>query len=243
MTHQIDTIETPDQAKLLPPIDFTIALTECVESVGVGLVSTERAQRLVPPPFKLLNNGAPVTPLVVLAMQGRGIAVADAAPSAGIIVQIGLIIAPPDGTGEINTFSLWHFTTHSLLARSLRKVGLNTQYVPTIHYNVTLGGKAGSTHITVPAPAQPELTLGGAISEASQPIAFNGSWWAKVDDSLLKLNSIVPSGLVREAQLTLATPADSPLGNLIGDATLSFAVLQRFNTFMHAQTQVSVRAG
>jgi hypothetical protein len=243
MTHLIDTIETPDQAKLLPPIDFTIALTECVESVGVGLVSSERAQRLVPPPFKLLNNGEPVTPLVVLAMQCQGIAVADAAPSAGIIVQVGLLIAPPDGTGEINTFSLWHFTTHSLLARSLRSVGLNTQYVPTIRYDVTLGGKAGSTQISVPAPAQPTLALDGVISAASQPIAFNGSWWAKVDNGLLKLNSIVPSGLVREVQLALTTHADSSLGHLIGDAALDFAILQRFNTFTHAQTQVSVYAG
>lgn len=103
-----------------------------------------------------------------------------------------------------------------------------------------LTGKAGSTQITVPAPTQPALTLAGAIHEPSQPITFNGSWWAKVDDGLLKMNSFVPASLVGEAQLTLTTHAASPLGHLIGGDTLTFAVLQRFNTFSLARTAVSV---
>lgn len=245
MTNQVNTMATAtnqvEQDKLIqPPPHLTIELSDCVESVGIGLVSAERAQRLLPPGLKLLNDGQPVTPLVVLGAQCQGIAVTGAVPSAGAYVQIGLVIAPPDGTGEINIFMLWHFTTHLTLVRSLKSLGLDSQHVPNLGYDVTLGGKAGSTRITVPAPAQPALILAGSITEPNEPISFVGNWWAKTERGLLKMNSTVPAALVSEAQLTLTTRADSALGRLIGDDTLDFAALQRFNSFKQAHTAVSV---
>ena len=38
MTNSIDTLQTLDQEKVLPPVNFTIQLMECVESVGVSHV-------------------------------------------------------------------------------------------------------------------------------------------------------------------------------------------------------------
>ena len=246
MTNQVNTM-TPsanqaEQTKIIqPPPQLTIELTDCVESVGIGLVNAERAQHLLPPGFKLLNDGGPVTPLVVLGAQCQGIAVTGAVPSPGAYVQIGLVIAPPDNTGEINILMLWHFTTHLTLARGLKSLGLNSQHLPTLDYDVTLGGKAGSTRITVPAPAQPPLILGGKISEPTEPISFAGNWWAKTERGLLKMSSTVPHALASDAQLTLTTRADNPLGRLIGADTLSFAALQRFNIFKQAQTAVSLQ--
>lgn len=242
MTTALDTIAPVAQESILPPVDFTIALTDGVENVGIGLVSTERAQPLLPPPFKLANNGEPVTPLVVLAAECQGIAVTGAVPTPGTFVQIGLIVAPPDGTGEINIFTLWHYTTHLTLAHALKNAGLDSQHVPTIEYDVTLGGKAGSTRLTVPAPAQPPLILAGAIREPNQPVTFNGNWWGKAGNRLLKLNFVVPAATFGEAELTLTTRASNPLGHLIGGETLNFAILQRFNTFPQARTTVSVLA-
>ena len=95
--------------------------------------------------------------------------------------------------------------------------------------------------ITVPAPAQPPLILGGKISEPTEPISFAGNWWAKTERGLLKMSSTVPHALASDAQLTLTTRADNPLGRLIGADTLSFAALQRFNIFKQAQTAVSLQ--
>jgi len=242
MTTQFNTMTTFDQPGILPPASLTIALTDGVENVGIGLVNTERAQQLLPPPFKLANNGEPVTPLVVLAARCQGIAVTGAVPTPGTFVQIGLIVAPPDGTGEINIFTLWHYTTHLTLARALKNAGLNSQHVPTIDYDVTLGGKAGSARLTVPAPGQPPLLLAGAIREPSQSITFTGNWWAKAGNRLLKLNSVVPAATFSDAELTLTTRATNPLGHLIGGETLNFAILQRFNTFPQVRTTVSILA-
>lgn len=243
MSNKLNTMPTPEQASSLPPVDFTIELTDGVESVGVGLVSTERAQRLLPAPFKLANNGEPVTPLVVLASRCQGIAVNGGEAIRGAFAQIGLVVAPPDGTGEINIFTLWHFTTQLTLVRSLQNLGLDSQHVPDMGYTVTLGGKVGSTEITIPATAQPPFILAGEMREPSQPITFNGNWWAKAGKRLLKLNSVVPAATFGEAQLTLTTRADNALGQLIGGATLNFAVLQRFNTFPKVRTTVSVLHG
>lgn len=238
----LETLATPDQEKVLPPANLTIDLTDGVENVGIGLVATERAQALLPPPFKLANTGEPVTPLVVLAARCQGIAVTGAVPTPGTFVQIGLIVAPPDGTGEINIFTLWHYTTHLTLMRALKNAGLNSQHVPDIEYDVILGGKAGSARLTVPSPGQPPLLLAGAIREPSQPVTFNGNWWGKAGNRLLKLNSVVPAATFGDAELTLTTRATNPLGRLIGGETLNFAILQRFNTFPRVLTTVSVLA-
>ena len=242
MTTAIDTMVPLAQEQILPPVNFTIALTDGVENVGIGLVSTEQAKQLLPSPFKLANNGEPVTPLVVLAARCQGIAVTGAVPTPGTFVQIGLIVAPPDGTGEINIFTLWHYTTHLTLARALKNAGIASQHVPTIEYDLALGGKAGSARLTVPAPGQPPLLLAGAIREPSQSITFNGNWWAKAGNRLLKLNSVVPDATFSDAELTLTTRATNPLGHLIGGETLNFAILQRFNTFPRVRTEVSVLA-
>ncbi|MFN8495121.1 MAG: hypothetical protein U0350_46395 [Caldilineaceae bacterium] len=242
MTNQKDRLAIPATTVLPPPAILTIELTDGVENVGIGLVSTERAQTLLPPPFKLANNGEPVTPLVVLAARCQGIAVTGATPTPGTFVQIGLIVAPPDGTGEINIFTLWHYTTHLTLARALKNAGLDSQHVAAIEYDVTLGGKAGSTRLTVPAPGQPPLLLAGAIREPNQPVTFNGNWWAKAGNRLLKLNSVVPTATFSEAALTLTTRVTNPLGHLIGGETLNFAILQRLNTFPQVRTEVSVLA-
>ncbi|MFN8442812.1 MAG: hypothetical protein U0175_18695 [Caldilineaceae bacterium] len=240
MTSQIIMLEMAAQSKVSLAQDFTVELTDGVESVGVGLVSSERAQRLLPAPFKLANNGEPVTPLVVLAARCQGMAVNSGEAIRGAFAQIGLMVLPPDSTGELNMFTLWHFTTHLTLVRSLQNMGLASQHVPEMGYSVTLGGKAGSTEITLPAPAQPPFSLAGKMSEPSQPVTFNGNWWAKAGNRLLKMNSVVPAATFSESQLTLTTRANNPLGQLIGGDTLNFAILQRFNIWETVHTTISL---
>ena len=42
-----------------------VEFSDCVESIGVGLVSTTKAEALVPAPFIVVEAGPSVTPLVV----------------------------------------------------------------------------------------------------------------------------------------------------------------------------------
>jgi len=104
---------------------FPVEFTDCVESIGVGLVPTEHAWTLVPSAFQLVGEGQAVTPLVVRTAHCSGIAVGGHRPKAGAVVQIGAIIVPPDFTGDINNYTLWDYTSDSHLARHLARLGVS----------------------------------------------------------------------------------------------------------------------
>ena len=62
--------------------------------------------------------------MVVLANKSAGITVGGRPAEPGEYVLIGLLLAPPDGTGAFNTLLLWHYTSHPQLARGLRSFGV-----------------------------------------------------------------------------------------------------------------------
>lgn len=219
-----------------------ITFTNNLETVGVGLVPTSAAKAVVPAPFRLPDDTQPVTPLVVLANKAGGIAVAGGAPEPGVYVQIGLLIAPPDGSGDINTLLLWHYTTHRHLARGMRRFGFGSQYVLALDYAIERDGEGGTTSLDVPRPAQPQLAMDGTFIAPSLPLpnGFVANWWSTHSGNLLKSTTTVPQGMIGEAQLRLTADAGSALGRLIGGGSLDFAALQNFNMFAYARTELSV---
>src|SRR5262245_11710807 len=115
--------------------DFSVEFTDCVESIGVGLVPTASARVYVPLPFILVGEGQPVTPLVVRTARCRSIRVDGHTAKPGEIVQIGAVIVPPDGTGDINNYTIWYYTSDVRLARHLGRAGVIAQHVPAIEYD------------------------------------------------------------------------------------------------------------
>src|SRR5262249_5494568 len=113
---------------------FEVQFSDCIETIGVGLVTTDLARALVPPDFILVGEGTPVTPMVVRTSRCSGIAVDGHKPNPGVVVQIGLVIIPPDFTGDINNYTLWYFTSDATLAERLQKLGLDAQHVENIEY-------------------------------------------------------------------------------------------------------------
>jgi hypothetical protein len=215
-------------------MSLAVEFTSCVESIGVGLVPTGLAQALVPPAFHLVGEGQPVTPLVVRTADCGGIAVDGRRPRAGSIVQIGVVIVPPDGTGDINNYTLWYYTSDARLATRLQRLGVDAQHVPTIDYAFDPGpaGTSVPLDVAVPRPGRPRLAVRGTVvaSDASAG-SFRANWWIQGDEGVVKMDTTVPDISIGGADLTLTTPARGPLGELVGGAELSFLVLQQFNTF------------
>jgi len=223
------------------PADFPVEFTDCVESIGVTLVSTERARAYVPAPFILAGEGQPVTPLVVRTARCRGIAVNGYMPKAGEIVQIGLVIVPPDFTGDINNYTLWYYTSDAKLATQLRDAGVAAQHVPTIDYDFDTGDN--SLFVRVPRPGSPRLALFGTVSPSPNPAgAFLANWWQQADAGRVKMSTQVPTINIGGADLTLMTDPSNPLGQLIGSGSIGFPIIQQFNTFTTAHMGVSVIA-
>jgi hypothetical protein len=214
--------------------ELLVEFTDCVESIDVGLVSTQSARPLVPSPFQLAGD-ATVTPLVVRTSRCGGISTDGHKPKPGAIVQIGLVIVPPDFTGDINNYTLWYFTSDGKLASELNKRGVDAQHVPTMDYDLD----PGELHVTVPQPGQPRLTLGGTVEESTNPAgSFEANWWKAVDRTT-KMDTKVPLIFIGSAHLTLQTDPNGALGHLLGSGSAGFPLLEQFNTFSSAQMTVT----
>jgi hypothetical protein len=218
-------------------INFAVEFQDCVESIGVTLVPTERVRLYVPAQFILAGEGQPVTPLVVRTTRCNGIGVDGGKPAQGEIVQIGAVLVPPDGTGDINNYTLWYYTSDEKLATKLRRVGVSAQHVPTIDYDLDLDGN--SLLVCVPKPGAPRFILSGTVQPSPNPAgSFLANWWQQVEAGNVKMSTNVPVINIGGADLTLTTAPNSPLGQLIGGSVTGFPILQQFNTFAAARMEV-----
>jgi hypothetical protein len=231
-----------DQNSLEQSSNFAVEFTDCVESIGVSLVPTERARTLVPSEFHLVGEGAPVTPLVVRTAR-CSIAVAGQRPNVGEIAQIGLVIVPPDFTGDINNYTLWYYTTDADLANHMVRLGVAAQHVQNIAYGY-VPGLAGTNvpfFVDVPRPGDPTFALSGTVTTSETPSgSFIANWWQKGRRETVKMSTDVPAISIGDANLTLTTEPDNELGQFIGRSSTSFPLLQQFNTFAAAHMQVTV---
>jgi hypothetical protein len=220
---------------------FEVEFTNCVESIGVGLIPTAQAQALVPSEFHLVGEGQPVTPIVVRTSRCEGIAVDGYSPNAGSVVQIGVVIVPPDFSGNINNYTLWYYTSDAKLAHHLERLGVAAQHVPTIDYDYEPSGASNPLFVAVPRPGDPSLSLGGTVSESTTLAgSFEAIWWAKINGGNARMDTLVPAIFIGGADLTLMTGASGALGQLIGGSSSGFPLLQQFNTFASAHLGVSI---
>jgi len=221
------------------PADFPVEFSDCVESIGVTLVSTESARAYVPAGFILVGEGQPVTPLVVRTASCRGIAVDGHESKTGKIIQIGLVIVPPDGTGDINNYTLWYYSSDARLTTQLNKTSVGAQLVPTIDYD--FDPAVNSLLVMVPTPGSPRFALSGAVQPSASPAgSFLANWWRRTEAGDVKMSTSVPVINIGGAGITLTTDPGGPLGQLLGGGSTGFPVLQQFNSFGSAHMEVNI---
>jgi hypothetical protein len=216
--------------------DFQVSFTGCLESIGVGLIPTANARLFVPAEFILAGDGQSVTPLVVRTAR-CSVSVGGNGSNVSEIVQIGAVIVPPDGTGDINNYTMFYYTSDLRLALRLLLSGVSAEFVPTIDYHK---GNDNSFSVRVPLPGIPRLTVNGTVSPSPQPSgSFVANWWQKTSRGNVKMSTNVPVIKIGGANLTLNTNPNGLLGQIIGGNTLGFPIIQQFNTFANAQMNVT----
>jgi hypothetical protein len=207
-------------------------LRGCVESVYGAMVPTAKARPLVPARYSLVGELAPVTPLVVRTSRCSTITVDTRTSDAGALAQIGLVIVPPDGTGNVNLYQLWYYTDVATLADTLRDARVPAQFVANLAYNYTSCGNAVSCPfwVNVPWPGDPTFAVAGSVTASDVSTGpFTANWWQDRAGSTIKMQSSAPNVHQGVSDLAVHTDPASGLGRLIGGSTAGSDVLKQFN--------------
>lgn len=233
---EVENVAEADQDLALG--DLTVNFSNCIESIGVGLVPTANAQALTPDTFTLAGVGTPVTPIVARTSHCGGISINGGKAHAGSVVQVGAVVVPPDFTGDINSYTYWYYTTDADLAVRLLLRGVKAQWVPTLDYDYNATTQA--LDVDVSCPGSPKLHISGTVMPSAAPSgSFDANWWKKAASGTVKMETDVPVINIGSADLTLTTSANSALGKLIGGDTEQFPIIQQFNSFASATMTVS----
>jgi len=227
------------------PAPFDVEFIGCVESIGVGLAPTANVVALTPAPFIPVGIGTPVSPVVVRTADCLGIGVDGRKPERGSIVQVGAVIVPPDGQGDINNYTFWYYTTEEKLAQRLQDLGVAAQHVGSLSYDLepALPGVPNDLTVVVRRPGNPRFMLEGSVTPTTTPSgSFEAIWWQQTSVGAIRMDTRVPViAISTVSDMTLATDPSSALGALIGGSTLPFVAIQQFNLLPAAR--MSVTAG
>jgi hypothetical protein len=203
------------------PHGFSVDFSNCTEFAGVGPVDFAKASALTPPVFTTLMVGS-TGGLVVRATNCKALSVNGERPSPTSISQIGLEIVPPDGTGDINNYTLLYVSDNLQLVLAFRRAGVPAVYDPTLTYQFTYDstGKAGELYVEVESLGLPAYFLSGTETDPATPGSdFKANWWYATPHVIVKQQSDFPAIAFGTPSVTLHTDRTSDLGKLIGGNT------------------------
>ncbi len=197
--------------------DTTLAVSfaDCREYVAFGPISLSKAQAAIPEGFKANNiegNGG----LVARVSACESVSMDGAAPHRAIIAHYGINIVSPDGSGDINNYTLVYVTNHLLLAARLRRMGFPAVY----NTDIAVEDPAllpGPVYISVFGDGVIPYTLTGDVTApASAYFPFLANWWYTHWQGTIKQSTYMPQIAFGPAGLALQTSSPSALGLLIG---------------------------
>jgi len=200
---------------------FSVDFTQCTEFVGVGPVDFARASSLVQPAFTTLPVGSTAA-IVVRATRCAGAQVNGGPGVPTIISQIGIEISSPDGTGDINNYTLIYVTDNAPLALAFRIAGLPAIFDPTLTYEFTYDstGKSGELYVEGNGQGLPAYFLTGTETDPSGGGSdFKANWWYQGFAGVIKQASDFPNIAFGPANVSLHTSREGVLGKLIGGNT------------------------
>jgi hypothetical protein len=214
----------------------------------VGPVSLSRATALVPSPFSVLPIvaiPASTAGIVVRATSCASVRVNSGEPAATNISQIGLEIVAPDGTGDINNYTLIYLSNNPELVAAFNHAGVPALLDPTLTYQFTYdsSGTAGEIYAKTEGPGVPAYFISGTETDPTTAgFDFKANWWFAGDKGIIKQASDFPNIAFGTATITLHTDRTGVLGQLIGgNSDADFHYLPIRGRYPSAHMDVTVR--
>jgi hypothetical protein len=201
---------------------FSVDFSQCTEAVGVGPVSPQKAAALVPAPFVTVASPNATAEIVVRATSCEGVKVNGGAAVPTNISQIGIVIVPPDGTGDINNYTLLYLSNNPELVTAFNHAGVPALLDSTLTYQFTYDttGTGGEVYVKAEGPGSPAYFISGTETDPTAPgFDFKANWWFNGDKGSVKQASDFPDIAFGIATITLHADRMSALGQLIGGNT------------------------
>jgi hypothetical protein len=231
-----------DQEALGANLAFPVDFTNCTEMASLAPVPVSAVRSRVPSSYALANEAAGTTFIVVRIANCQGTSVAGHATGPGTVAQVGVNLVSPDGTGDINNYALWYYTTNARLFARLRAIGVSAaQFVPNISYQFTSTG-AGTGNLQIRVPGAPAFTVGGpVVVPTAAAVPYTANWWEDSRRGSVRMNTPIPAIQFSSATMTLRTGRHSALGDIFGASTVTFPIFDSYNTFPAAHMNVAYR--
>lgn len=208
--------------------DIQVRLNDCSEFIGVAQIPLARVQPLVPPPFLIAEGPPGFASLVVRASLCRAASMDGSPPEPVRVGQVGVVLVPPDGTGDINNYTLLYATDNRRLALGLEVAGLPVLFDPDLVYEVTPDppGAGGELFVDASPLTSPAWFLSGTVNDPPPGPAFPfvANWWFRTRSGRLEMSTSIPLLSYGSGSVQVYTRRNSLLGGLIGGNTSLFGV-------------------
>jgi hypothetical protein len=215
--------------------DFDVDFANCAEFVGIGLVPTENAQPFVPAGYTLANVGTQA--MVVVRVSKCASALIDGKAVAETVTsQIGITLQGPDTTADLNNYTIAYATNQPRLHARLQAAGLTASNTKGLSLSLANGALLAAA--TSPRSSSFEVT-GSAAVPPGPPSPFVASWWATGVHGAVRARTVFSAiNFNFGASTSLTTAPGTILASLIGGTTLSFPILDSYNTFAGSHLEV-----
>ena len=224
---------------------FKVQFAGCTEFVGWGPVSLAAAQPLVPAGYVITGAANGQAAIVVRATSCEDVLVDRSPAQPTDLSQIGINLVAPDGTGDINNYTVIYVTNNEDLARRFQIAGLPAVFDPQLTYEYTADstGLAGELYVTAAGEELPAYFLFGTETEPppNSQQSFLANWWFTGPEGRMKQSTLFPAISFGRAAVSLYTSSASLLGTLIGGNTDgNFSILSVRGVYPGATMTVSV---
>lgn len=209
------------------PRELQVTFTDCTEFAGLTAVSRTAMAPLVPAGFALADFGPDTAGAVVRIANCEGVSVDGSNPVPGTVSHIGANLVSPDGTGDINNYTLLYATDNPRLALRLRQFGLPVRLDPSIAYEVTPSGAQLELYAAVHPGAGEAYFLHGTETDppAGSEIPFLANWWYASRKGRLRMSTDIPAIGFGTADIAFYTARESDLGAVFNANRTTFPLL------------------
>ena len=172
---------------------FTVHFASCAEFVGWGPVPLAKAQPLVPAGCEIAGAAMGQAAIVVRATSCQAVSIGQSPAQPTELSQIGINVVGPDGSGDINNYTVIYVTNNQALAEHFQAAGLLAVFDRQLTYEYTPDSSNASRQLYVTRPVMScRPIFSSALRPTRRQIPNRASWRMRLHRSATEATTGVP---------------------------------------------------